>query len=930
MYTDPVRFTDHPVAGLPARPFAAAICASERRLVRNVANAECGLRRVIETKAEGAGHVQRQGTAMSAIGGIRVRQAPRFSRGAAVSAVVLSVAITFAAALAFDGIRLTTAGSTGGAGDRSELLAIRTATGAVVLRNTVQGLRASLSDGRVALSGPGGLRFGLSSPRLGRARQLNPMEGLTAASLNRNVVSYSSTVVREWFANRPSGIEQGFTIARRPAGRGALVISQIVSGNATGRTAADGRSVTFRSRTGLLGYDDLAVMDARGNPVPARLTVAADRLTITISDAHAFYPLRIDPVILTPVTQTPASNADTGATPVAVAFSPSGGLLATSNVQADTISVFSVDDVTGALTPVTQNPASNADTGAFPYGIAFSPDGGLLATANSAYTCAPTCVNGSISTYRVAATGGLTPAFTVDAELQPQSVTFTPNGLFLATANVYSSTVSVFGVDDASGALTPVTQIPASNADTGMYPYSATFSPSGALLAVPNEGANTLSMFLVNDMTGALTPVTQTPASNADTGSGPVSVAFSPNGGLLAVANRSSSAVSIFKVNEATGVLTPVTQTPASNADTGGSTGVAFAADGALLGTSNGAGSVSLFTVNATTGALTPVANPSTGADSEPSGVAFSPCGGLLSTADQQLNAISMFTISGNSSATLLPGCTSATSGGAGGSGGSGGGGAPVETSAPRITGTATAGSTLTCSSGAWTNDPTRFTYQWYADGTPIQGATADTYTVQPADEQLTLTCSVTAYNGNLAGASAASAKTASVPVPHVAKCPAATGRLSGVTLGLVRLGMTRAQARHAYSKSSNRGKRYQDFFCLTPTGIRVGYASPKLLATLDKGERKSVAGRVIWASTSSAFYTVHGIRVGATTAAASKVLKLTGPIKVGLNDWYLAPGSTSTAVLKVRDGLIEEIGIGDRALTIGSRAQLNFVKSFS
>ena len=387
--------------------------------------------------------------------------------------------------------------------------------------------------------------------------------------------------------------------------------------------------------------------------------------------------------------------------------------------------------------------------------------------------------------------------------------------------------------------------------------------------------------------------------------------------------------MSIFKVNQATGVLTPVTQTPASNADTGGSTGVAFAADGALLGTSNGAGSVSLFTVNATTGVLTPVASPSTGADSEPSGVAFSPCGGLLSTADQQLDAISMFTIGGNSSATLLPGCTSATSGGAGGSGGSGGGGAPVETSAPRITGTASAGSTLTCSSGAWTNDPTRFTYQWYADDTPIQGATADTYTVQPADEQLTLTCSVTAYNGNLAGASAASAKTASVPVPHVAKCPAATGTLSGVTLGLVRLGMTRAQARHAYSKSSNRGKRYQDFFCLTPTGIRVGYASPKLLATLAKGERKSVAGRVIWASTSSAFYTVHGIRVGATTAAASKVLKLTGPIKVGLNDWYLAPGSTSTAVLKVRDGLIEEIGIGDRPLA-GSRAQLNFVKSFS
>jgi hypothetical protein len=493
----------------------------------------------------------------------------------------------------------------------------------------------------------------------------------------------------------------------------------------------------------------------------------------------------------------------------------------------------------------------------------------------------------------------------------------------------------VFGVDDASGALTPVTQTPASNADTGTSPSSATFSPSGALLAVPNDvSAGTVSIFLVNDMTGALTPVTQSPASNADAGMNPMSVAFSPNGGLLAVANSQSSALSIFKVNETTGLLTPVTQTPASNADTGGSTGVAFGADGALLGTSNGSGSVSVFEVNDTTGALTPASSASTGSQSEPSGVAFSPCGGLLSTANERLNTISMFTISGNSSATLLPGCTAATSGGAGGSGGSGGGGsngAPVETGPPTIAGTPTAGSKLTCSTGTWTNSPTRFVYQWYAaDGTPIQGATGDTYTVQPADEQLTLTCSVTAYNGNLAGSSANSAETASVPVPHVAKCPAATGKLSGLTLGLVRLGMTRAQARHAYSKSSNRGKRYQDFFCLTPTGIRVGYASPKLLATLAKGERKSFTNRVIWASTSSAFYTVSGIRVGATIAAASKVLKLTGPIKVGLNDWYLAPGGSSTAVFKVRDGLIQEIGIGDRALTQGSRAQLSFVKSFS
>jgi hypothetical protein len=158
--------------------------------------------------------------------------------------------------------------------------------------------------------------------------------------------------------------------------------------------------------------------------------------------------------------------------------------------------------------------------------------------------------------------------------------------------------------------------------------------------------------------------------------------------------------------------------------------------------------------------------------------------------------------------------------------------------------------------------------------------------------------------------------------VPHVAKCPAATGKLSGTRLGLVHLGMTRTQARHAYTKSSNRGKQYQDFFCLTPIGVRVGFGSRKV--------PKKYANHVIWASTSSAYYTVQRIRVGATVTAARKVLKLTGPIKVGRNDWYLAPNRTSTAVLKVRAGLIEEIGIGDKALTQGHKAQLDFLESFT
>ena len=253
----------------------------------------------------------------------------------------------------------------------------------------------------------------------------------------------------------------------------------------------------------------------------------------------------------------------------------------------------------------------------------------------------------------------------------------------------------------------------------------------------------------------------------------------------------------------------------------------------------------------------------------------------------------------------------------------------PVSTAPPTISGTPTAGTTLHCSPGAWTNDPTSYAYQWSRDGTPIAGATTDTYTVQTGDEGLTITCAVAAINAGGVGTPATS-KGAPVAVPYVPRCPAATGKLSGGTLGLVRLGMTRAQAQKAFTHSSDRGKRYQDFFCLTPIGVRVGYASPKLLAKLSGRERTQLKGRVVWASTSSGYYALNGIRPGATVSEAGKHLKLEAPFHIGLNYWYLASDGAVTAVLKVRRAIVQEIGIADRQITQGRRAQRAFLTSFS
>ena len=253
--------------------------------------------------------------------------------------------------------------------------------------------------------------------------------------------------------------------------------------------------------------------------------------------------------------------------------------------------------------------------------------------------------------------------------------------------------------------------------------------------------------------------------------------------------------------------------------------------------------------------------------------------------------------------------------------------GPPVNVVQPSITGTPKAHEKLSCSPGTWTNFPSMYAAQWSRNGNPLQGATQSTYTVKTDDEGAVLTCTITASNAAGTGLPARS-KGVTVQLPP--DCPRATGALNGGRLGPVKLGMTREQARRAFAHSSSRGKKYQDFFCLTPIGVRVGYASPKLLRTLPSKERNRLEGRVVWASTANEYYALDGIRPGASIAAARSRLKPGRTLHIGVNTWYLAPNGGATAVLKVRHGIVEEIGIAIKSLTTGRKAQLRFMKSFS
>ncbi len=86
-----------------------------------------------------------------------------------------------------------------------------------------------------------------------------------------------------------------------------------------------------------------------------------------------------------------------------------------------------------------------------------------------------------------------------------------------------------------------------------------------------------------------------------------------------------------------------------------------------------------------------------------------------------------------------------------------------VNTAAPVVSGTPQAGSTLRASNGSWTPTPTSFAYQWLADGTPIAGAVAATYTPIEGNVGRRISVTVTARKDGLVDGTATSLQTAPV-----------------------------------------------------------------------------------------------------------------------------------------------------------------------
>jgi len=170
-----------------------------------------------------------------------------------------------------------------------------------------------------------------------------------------------------------------------------------------------------------------------------------------------------------------------------------------------------------------------------------------------------------------------------------------------------------------------------------------------------------------------------------------------------------------------------------------------------------------------------------------------------------------------------------------------------------------------------------------------------------------------------------------SLSAPRIS-CARAGGKLTATSLESLRLGMSRNAARRLFATVTLRGRRYMDFFCDGPQGIRAGYPSPRLLRTLRPVMRRRTQRRVIIILTSKREFSLRGITSGARVAAVRRRVPLTGPFVVGVNHWYLLKIGNGRGLLKVRHGIVQEIGIASASpsLTRTHHRDTVFLRSFS
>lgn len=257
----------------------------------------------------------------------------------------------------------------------------------------------------------------------------------------------------------------------------------------------------------------------------------------------------------------------TGSSPISVTVDPLGRFAYVANecrsasrCRFGNVSAYTINSSTGALRAVAGSPFP---AGSAPLSVTVDSSGRFAYVVNY---CNSSCAAGTVSAYTInGSTGALTavagsPFATGNG---PRSLSVDPSGQFAYVTNSEADSVTAYAISRSTGALTAVAGSPFA---AGSFPDSVTVDPSGKFAYVANYGDNTISAYTINRSTGALTTVTSSPFAAGIT---PSWVTVDPSGHFAYVADVCDSSpnclagtVSAYTINRSTGALSAVAGSP--------------------------------------------------------------------------------------------------------------------------------------------------------------------------------------------------------------------------------------------------------------------------------------------------------------------------------------------------------------------------------
>ncbi len=252
-------------------------------------------------------------------------------------------------------------------------------------------------------------------------------------------------------------------------------------------------------------------------------------------------------------------QATHGKNGVRLGIDGSDRFLVCANYSSGTVAVLPIDPA-GALGTLADlvtlegkpGPHPTEQAGAHPHDIAFDPRGRFFLVPDKGLD--------AVFVFRVdGATGKLVaaapPSVATRPGAGPRHAGFHPTRPYAYVLNELDSTLTTYRFDPDRGGLEPLQVIPTlPPGGSGRNTTSEiAVAPSGRFVYGSNRGHDSIVIFRVDDATGVLSPVGWEPTQ----GKTPRFFALDPSGARLYVANQDSDAIVAFRVDETSGTLTP-------------------------------------------------------------------------------------------------------------------------------------------------------------------------------------------------------------------------------------------------------------------------------------------------------------------------------------------------------------------------------------